>query len=203
MMTIVDYGMGNLYSVGNALAHLGQNWEVSPDPERIVQAERVILPGVGSFQEAAQRLQETGLADALRTYALKGRPLLGICLGMQLLAEWGEEGGLTPGLGLIPGTTARLQTGEKLPHVGWNHLAIRQSDPLLDDLPQNPYFYFVHSFVFTPQDPKHVVGDTAYGPEFCAMVRKDNLVGVQFHPEKSSAAGLRLLRNFAEGRGDR
>ena len=158
MITIVDYGMGNLYSVGNALAHLGQTWEVNPDPERIVQAERVILPGVGSFQEAAQRLQETGLADALRTYAQKGRPLLGICLGMQLLAEWGEEGGLTPGLGLIPGTTARLKTGEKLPHVGWNRLVIRQKELLLDDLPHNPCFYFVHSFVFTPYDEKFQSG---------------------------------------------
>ncbi len=203
MITIVDYGMGNLYSVANALQYLQQEWKISADPEQIALSERLILPGVGSFQAAAQRLQKTGLKDALRTYAQKGRPLLGICLGMQLLAEQGEEGGVSIGLGLIPGRTARLETPEKLPHMGWNSLRMVQKDPLLTNLPHNPYFYFVHSYVFTPHDPQDGVGYTAHGPEFCAMVRRENLVGMQFHPEKSSTAGLQLLKNFAEGRGDR
>jgi glutamine amidotransferase len=200
MITIVDYGMGNLYSVANALQFLGVSHRISADPKIVCQADRVILPGVGSFREATLRLQATGLQEALRECAGKERPLLGICLGMQLLATGGDEGGESSGLGLISGRVVRLETNENLPHMGWNQLQPVQDDPLLKGLDPNPFVYFVHSYVLQPEEHGHEVARAIHGKPFCAMVRSGSVTGVQFHPEKSSSAGMRLLQNFCEGR---
>ncbi len=199
MITIVDYGMGNLYSVANALKYLGESYRISADPDTIRRADRVILPGVGSFQEASYRLRTTGLQDALLEYAARQRPLLGICLGMQLLADIGDEGGESPGLGLIPGRVERFQTDQKLPHVGWNQLLPARSDPLLQGLDPEPFVYFVHSYILKPRQDILTVAWSEYGKPFCAMVRSGAVAGVQFHPEKSSSAGMKILQNFCEG----
>jgi glutamine amidotransferase len=201
MILIVDYGMGNLFSVANALERLELACEISPDPERVRRAQRVVLPGVGSFREAMLQLNESGLGKAVRDSVAAGGRLLGICLGMQLLAESGEEdapaGQPTPGLGLIPGTVRRLPAaaGIKIPHMGFNEVRWTRPDTLLDGVDDRSDFYFVHSFRFDAEDST-VLGITAHGAEFASVVSRGRVVGMQFHPEKSQASGLRLLRNF-------
>ncbi len=200
MIAVVDYGMGNQRSVLNALDSIGAPAQLVAAPEAVVAADRVVLPGVGAFRDAIAALRERGLAQAVRDAATTGRPLLGLCLGMQLLATRSSEFGEHQGLDLIPGSVERLQTapGLRIPHVGWNDLAVqRPDDPILGALGPEPTFYYVHSYEFRPDDPASVTGVTDYGRAVTATVGEGNVFGVQFHPEKSGADGLALLRAFA------
>ncbi|MEJ6580842.1 MAG: imidazole glycerol phosphate synthase subunit HisH [Akkermansiaceae bacterium] len=195
---IVDYGMGNLSSVKRALEEIGAPVYISGDPAEVKEATSIILPGVGAFGEGMVQLESTGLADALREHCAGGEiPLLGICLGMQLLADRGSEGGDTKGLGLIPGTINRLQpqNEERLPHIGWNEAHPSEEHPMFTDIPSSTDFYFVHSFHFD-QAENHTVATTPYAGGLSSVVALKKIWGVQFHPEKSSKAGLQLLHNF-------
>jgi glutamine amidotransferase len=193
--------MGNLASVARALQVLGFSPYIAESPVELRTAARLVLPGVGAFAEGMDNLEQGGWADEIKQLTADGDvPLLGICLGMQFLADAGVEGGARPGLGLVPGEVQFLGdlAQERVPHVGWNELHQAQSDPLLEDIPQGTDFYFVHSYAFVPADPSHLLASVQYGAAVAAIVRKDNVWGAQFHPEKSSRAGLQLLRNFVE-----
>ena len=203
-IAIIDYGMGNLRSVAKALGSLGLECEVTGDPERLGRARRAILPGVGAFGDAMEELHSRGLVPALRELAASGRPLLGICLGMQLLMESSEESPATAGLGLVPGRVRRFDPEAlgplKSPHMGWNRVrrAAGGDWPLLMSIPDGEYFYFVHSFYVEPAPgAAGQVAVTTHGVEFVSALSRANLYATQFHPEKSQRAGLRLLANFA------
>ena len=205
MIAIVDYGMGNKHSVLNALRYLGVAAEVTADPDKIRLADRVILPGVGAFGAAMENLNRSGLREAMNEAVLtRGQPFLGICLGMQLVAGRGTEKGLFDGLGWIPGEV-RLLTPDspdiKLPHVGWNDIAIEGNPPLFQGLKKERAFYFVHSYAICPLIPVHVAASCDYGGPFVAAVYRDNIFATQFHPEKSQKNGLTILENFAEWEG--
>lgn len=204
MIGIVDYGMGNLRSVQKALEKLGHPAEVTSDPAVIRGADRLILPGVGAFGAAMAHLTHGGgresLAEAVRGFAETGRPFLGICLGMQLLLSESEELGAFLGLDLIPGRVVRFDfDGDpdlKIPHMGWNALRPVGDCPLFRGLEDGVRVYFVHSYYCQPRDPQVVAGTCRHGVDFCAALSRDNLFATQFHPEKSGAAGLRILDNF-------
>ena len=197
MIAILDYGMGNLRNVQKALEFIGQKAYITEEPAGLARAERLILPGVGAFRQASQRLRQTGLGAAFAAAVQQGRPALGICLGMQLLFEESDEFGVHQGLGLIPGRITRIRSGgQKIPHMGWNAIAARGESPLLAGL-DGSYFYFVHSLCMQQADADCVTGVCNYGEDFGALVRLGNLHGAQFHPEKSGDAGLELLRHFA------
>jgi glutamine amidotransferase len=194
---IVDYGMGNLRSVEKALAAVGANPLTSGDPEVVRGANRLILPGVGAFGDAMNNLRNRGLVDAVLDAVQAGRPLLGLCLGLQLLFEESEEFGMHRGLGIIPGRVRRFAVpGLHVPHVGWNQVEELKPDPLLEGVPEGAYFYFVHSYYVEPADRNDQLAQTEYGPRFCSIARRGNVWGAQFHPEKSQAMGKRLLSNF-------
>jgi glutamine amidotransferase len=193
---VVDYGMGNLASARRGFEEGGADARVSRDPADIAASDAVVVPGVGAF----------GWSDALRAAAAQGKPIMGICLGMQLLADQGTEFGDNPGLGLIPGTVRKILAGpgERIPHVGWNEVTTANGDALFAGIPEAADFYFVHSFRFETDDPAHVIASAPYGADgaVTAAVRRGRVVGTQFHPEKSSRVGLQLIRNFlAEARG--
>lgn len=197
MIAIVDYGAGNLRSVELALARLGAGTVVTRDRAAIAEADGLILPGVGAFAGAMRALEESGVIPSLRLAIAQGKPLLGICLGMQMLFDASEEGEGVAGLGLVPGTVRRLpEAGLKIPHIGWNSLRPAKDDPMLDGLPEEPYVYFVHSYACAADNPGDVLAKTVYGAPFDAAVRRGNILGMQFHPEKSGRVGERLLRNF-------
>jgi imidazole glycerol-phosphate synthase subunit HisH len=194
MVTVIDYRAGNLYNVGHALKFLGVPHRFSKDPEEVRSAEMVILPGVGAAAPAVESLREQGLADVLKDLTV---PFLGICLGMQLLFEVSEEEE-TECLGILPGSVRRFSGfGLKVPHIGWNRVAIKQDRgaPLFENIASGSHFYFVHSY-FVPFSEALTTAQTEYGTGFSAAVRKDNYFGVQFHPERSGDLGLRLLKNF-------
>jgi glutamine amidotransferase len=197
MIAIIDYGMGNLRSVQAGLEYVGQEAYVTDDPEKIIDAPAVVLPGVGAFGDAMRRLEKTGLGNAFREAVQSGRPCMGICLGLQLLFSESEEGGLYPGLDIIPGRVTRFSNQLKVPHMGWNQIDIRKPDtPILRGIPDGSYMYFVHSYYVQPEDMSVVAATTDYGIDFTSMIAKGNLFATQFHPEKSQKIGLRLLRNF-------
>jgi glutamine amidotransferase len=199
VIAIVDYGMGNLRSVLNAFGAVGADAALTADPAAVVAADHVVLPGVGAFRDAIAALRERGLAQAVRDAAAAGRPVLGLCLGMQLLASRSTEFGEHEGLDLIPGSVDRIRTdpGLRIPHVGWNDLTVRRPDsPILSSLGPEPTFYFVHSYEFHPDDDSMRTGVTDYGRDVTATVGSGNVHGVQFHPEKSADDGLTLLRSF-------
>lgn len=200
MIAIVDYGVGNLASVGNAFERLGFKAQIHANPRDILNAERIVLPGVGSFRMAMESLHRLGWVSALRNYAQSQRPFLGICLGMQLLFESGEEHGPTEGLGLIPGRVVKLtpESPNKIPHVGWNGLTRVKPHPLLAGIKPAVDFYFVHSYHCVPEKADDVLAACDFGGEFVAAVAARNVAGFQFHPEKSQPAGMRLLENFAQ-----
>ncbi|MGA2320363.1 MAG: imidazole glycerol phosphate synthase subunit HisH [Solirubrobacteraceae bacterium] len=196
---VVDYDMGNRRSVEKALEHVGALPLISGEPARLREAAGLVVPGVGAFPRAMQNLRERGLDELLRERVQVGTPVLGICLGMQLAFDYSTEQGGSAGLGIIPGEVRALQTrGAKLPHIGWSEVRFtRPESPLLAELPQACAFYHVHSFAPVPAHPEDTLGIADYGEPFVSAVEKGSFYGVQFHPEKSSAAGLRLLANFA------
>lgn len=199
MITIIDYGMGNLGSVKNMFRYLGVPSTISADPEVISKAEKLLLPGVGAFDNAMLRLNQQGLREILIQKALMEKvPLLGICLGMQLLTRGSEEGKL-PGLDFIPADTVRFadSQGLKVPHMGWNLVVPSNESVLTRDLPVESRFYFVHSYYVRTDDPAHSILKADYGARFDAAIQKDNIFGAQFHPEKSHKFGMQLFKNFA------
>ncbi|HSW44278.1 MAG TPA: imidazole glycerol phosphate synthase subunit HisH [Phycisphaerae bacterium] len=204
MIAIVDYGMGNLRSVQKGFERVGAYARIVSSPAEIDSAEKVVLPGVGAFRDAIAQLREQRLVEPLVAAARSGRPFLGVCLGLQLLFDVSYEGGEYPGLGVIPGKVVRfdfagLPGGRdlKIPHMGWNELRWDRPCPLMNGLSCPRYFYFVHSYYVVPTDTAVSFGKCVYGVEFTAMIRQGNLFATQFHPEKSQAAGLTILRNFA------
>ncbi len=200
MITIVDYKAGNLTSVKRALDHLGLENQISADPDVIRSAERVIFPGVGHAAAAMAVLKERGLDSALKETFHNGAPILGICIGCQIILTHSEEGD-TPCLGILPGQTVRFRMSDptlKIPHMGWNAVTVTQPHPLLSHLRPGDEFYFVHSFYPQPNDPAQIYAISDYSGEFPAAIGKDNLFAVQFHTEKSGPIGLQLLNNFAE-----
>jgi imidazole glycerol-phosphate synthase subunit HisH len=196
-IAIVDYGMGNLRSVEKALEHVGVTAQITYDPLEIRAADGIVLPGVGAFPRAMERIRERGLDELIAERREAGVPTLGICLGLQLLFDSTTELGGAAGLGLLPGTVSDLGAGDlKVPHIGWSPVRWEQDSPLIEGIDSETPFYFVHSFAPSPE-PAELLGSAAYGARFACAAVRDNVFGVQFHPEKSSAAGLRLLSNFA------
>lgn len=196
-IVIVDYDMGNLQSVRNAFRAVGYQAEISPDPASVLHADGIVLPGMGAFGNGMRKLAERGLAEAVIDFAASGRPLLGICLGMQLLFAYGEEYGGGPGLGLLGGRAARLPNTVKLPQIGWNLVEpINEKHPIFEGLDQPYYAYFDHSYAADDVAPADVAAVTDYGRAFPSVVARENLIGIQFHPEKSSRVGLQMLTNF-------
>ncbi|MBM3800722.1 MAG: imidazole glycerol phosphate synthase subunit HisH [Acidimicrobiia bacterium] len=197
MVTIVDYAINNLRSVEKAFASMGFPVEVTDDPGRIRCAEKLVLPGVGAFADAMHNLKAKSLIAAIRESVLAGTPLLGLCLGLQLLFSESEEFGLTEGFGFIPGKVKRLPDRLLVPHIGWNQLHLQRSDPLVEGITEGSFVYFVHSYYAEPEDRQDILATTDYEVEFLSIARRGNVWATQFHPEKSQAVGLRLLRNFA------
>ena len=197
-IAVLDYRMGNLRSVEKGFAAAGvEGVCVTDDPRVVARARGIILPGVGAFRDAAANLASSGLREVLLERVAAGVPLLGICLGMQLLATVGLEDGEWQGLGLVPGTCRRIEGDVKVPHIGWNTVDYPMASPLFAGIPEGSAFYFVHSYHLVPDDPAAVIGQVGYGGPRAAAVRSGSVYGVQFHPEKSSGCGLALLRNFA------
>ncbi|MCA9016512.1 MAG: imidazole glycerol phosphate synthase subunit HisH [Planctomycetaceae bacterium] len=199
MITIVDYGMGNLRSVQKAFEKVGAEAAICSQPEEISQATKLILPGVGAFRDAIQALQQQSLVEPILEHVHSGKPFLGICLGLQLLFDVSYEDGEYAGLGIIPGKVVRFedQPDLKIPHMGWNQIERTGPHPILAGIPEHEYFYFVHSYYVVPENESDVAAWTDYGCRFASMVARDNIVASQFHPEKSQDAGLKLLQNFA------
>ncbi|PZE19303.1 imidazole glycerol phosphate synthase subunit HisH [Paenibacillus xerothermodurans] len=195
MIAIFDYGMGNLHSVSKAVERLGYQALVTSNEAEIMQADGSILPGVGAFGDAMQQLRETGLDDTARRYAANGKPLLGICLGMQLLFTRSEEHGSYEGLNLLPGRVVRFNGRYKVPHMGWNRLEYKQPSPLFANVAEG-HVYFVHSYYALPEQSSDLLAVTDYNEQVAAIVGRDNVFGMQFHPEKSGETGMQLLGNF-------
>lgn len=200
MIAIIDYDAGNLRSVEKALRYLGKETAVTRDPEQIRGADKVILPGVGAFGDAMKKLQEYHLDTLIQELAGSGKPLLGICLGLQLLFEESEESPGVNGLGILKGRIRRIPEGNglKVPHIGWNSLHLEHNGRLFRHISENSYVYFVHSYYLEAKEPEIVKASAEYGVHIHASVEKNNLFACQFHPEKSSEAGLQILKNFAE-----
>ncbi len=202
MIGIVDYNMGNLASVINAFESVGADIKVESDPKKLQNYDKLILPGVGAFGDAMEHLKSDGMDEAVKAYAKSGKPLLGICLGMQLLFESSEEFGTTQGLGLIEGRVVAFDESKfdhklKVPHMGWNELFKQRDTKIFDGLNKEFYLYFVHSFHAVCED-KYAIGKTYYGYEFVSAVNKDNIYGIQPHPEKSHENGLKIIENFVK-----
>lgn len=198
-IVVIDYGLSNLGSIRRSLQECGGSVVVSDNPSDLKTADKIILPGVGSFVDGMHNLKKYGWIDALKEEVQKNNiPLLGICLGMQLLADMGQEGGATEGLGLIPGEVVKMVPGEneRIPHVGWNEVYKKQDSPLLAGIRDGSDFYFVHSYHFVARDPQNIIAETPYCGGFNSIVGSDNIYGAQFHPEKSQLLGFAILKNF-------
>ena len=199
MITIVDYQMGNLRSVQKGVQRVGGQAKISAEPSEILQADKLILPGVGAFGDAMAELNRRNLADPIREFVESGRPFLGICLGLQLLFETGYEHGQHEGLGILKGDVVQFQPSDsstKVPHMGWNTVQKKLDAPILSEIDDQTHFYFVHSFYVRPKDPSIVALSCNYDVDFCAMVWRGNVFATQFHPEKSQTDGLKLLEGF-------
>lgn len=196
-VAIIDYGVGNLRSVEKAFAATGGEAVVSHDERVLRRAERLVLPGVGAFAACMKALKERGFDQLVRERVAEGTPLLGVCVGMQMLFEESEEFGPSAGLGLLRGRVRRFTDDLVVPQVGWNQVRQKRAHPLLAEIEEGAFFYFVHSYYCAAENPQVVIGETDYGAPYASVVARGNICGVQFHPEKSQAAGLRLLKNFA------
>lgn len=198
MIAIIDYGAGNIRSIEKALEHVGAVVEVTDDPTAVASAQAVVLPGVGSGGAAMVRMRQRGLDDAIRQATQQGKPFLGICLGMQLLADHHAEGEVD-GLGLFRGEVRRIPHGPKIPHMGWNQVRpLHAGLPIFASIPEDAYFYFAHSYYVEPQDQQGVAAVTDYGSPYCSVIVTERVWGTQFHPEKSGSVGLQLLKNFVK-----
>lgn len=200
-LVIVDYGAGNIRSVQKAFEAVGVHAPISDDPDAVRAADVVVLPGVGAFGDMMGALRTRGLVDPIREAAATGKPLLGICVGLQVLFEVGEEMGIHEGLGIFPGRVRRFTVSKKVPHIGWNQIHLRRGHPVLAGIREGDYAYFVHSYYPEPDDPDLVLTTTDYEVDFASICGRGNVVGIQFHPEKSQDVGLRILRNFARWSG--
>ena len=200
MIAIIDYGMGNLRSVQKGFEKVGQPAFVTSEPAQVAAAQKVVLPGVGAFEDAIAELRRLNLVKPVLEAIDSGKPFLGICLGLQLLFDVSYENGRHEGLGVLPGEVVRfdLPNDFAVPHMGWNQLAIRRPAPILSGLAEGTFVYFVHSYYVAPKDSRVIATETDYGGSFCSMIWRDNVYATQFHPEKSQADGLRILKNFAE-----
>ncbi|HUU30233.1 MAG TPA: imidazole glycerol phosphate synthase subunit HisH [archaeon] len=198
MINIIDFKMGNLRSVEKAFHHLGFEAAISQEPRDIPGASHLVLPGDGAFGKSMQHIREMGFEDPIREFISSGRPFLGICVGFQLLFGTSEEMGIHKGFGLFQGAVKKFPKGRKIPHMGWNQVSWRRISALSAGIPDNSYFYFVHSYYAAATDPDNILGTTDYGINFVSVAGQRNIFAVQFHPEKSQEAGLRLLKNFAE-----
>lgn len=200
MIVIIDYGMGNLRSVQKGFEKVGHSATITSDAETIAAASKIVLPGVGAFGDAMEELRRRTLVEPVKQVITAGKPFLGICLGLQLLFEVGYEGGTHEGLGVLPGEVVRFELPHeyKVPHMGWNQLEIRRPAPILSGLTSGAHMYFVHSYYGVPRNPEVTAAETNYGQAFTSVVWHDNVFATQFHPEKSQADGLKILRNFAE-----
>ena len=203
MITIIDYGSGNLRSVTNAITQLGYQPKITSSVNELLDAQAVILPGVGAAADTMASLRTLGLADPIRQIIAEGRPFFGVCIGLQVLFTSTEEGGGHECLGILPGRVKRLPSGMKIPHMGWNQVKQRLSHPIFDGIPDEANFYFVHSYYVEPEDKSLIAADTDYGITICSVIAKGNLIATQFHPEKSGESGLRMYRNFIELTSDR
>lgn len=198
MIAIIDYGAGNLHSIAKALEHVGSRVQVTSDAKVVAEARAVVLPGVGSGGAAMTRMKEHGLDDAIREATQQGKPFLGICLGMQLLADHHAEGEVD-GLKLFPGEVRRIPHGPKIPHMGWNQIKpLVAGLPIFAGIPEDAHFYFAHSYYVEPRDQRGVAALTDYGSPYCSVIVTEQVWGTQFHPEKSDAIGLQLLKNFVK-----
>ncbi len=200
MIAIIDYQMGNLRSVQKAFESLGTEAVITSDATVLQQADKVVLPGVGAFEDAIKELRNRDLVSPIHDLVASGKPFLGICIGLQLLFDVSYEGGEYEGLGIIAGEVQRFEIAPefKVPHMGWNQVNIEQASPILQGIDNNTYFYFVHSYYVVPSDPSVISLTSDYDGTFCAGICRGNLFATQFHPEKSQRAGLKLLQNFAE-----
>ena len=206
MIAVIDYGMGNLRSVQKALEFVGAKVIVTHDPDLILSADSVVLPGVGAFKDCMANLNKLSLIDPIRKFIDSGKPFLGICLGLQVLFEESEEYGPVPGLGILPGKVVKFIDGSsdtrkgpqiKIPHMGWNQIKVKKNAPLFAGVGDSPYFYFVHSYYVVPEDPEIVATVTHYGIEFVSGIQHKNIYAFQFHPEKSQTLGLSILERFS------
>jgi glutamine amidotransferase len=206
MIAVIDYGMGNLRSVQKALEFVGAKVIVTHDPDLILSADSVVLPGVGAFKDCMANLNKLSLIDPIRKFIDSGKPFLGICLGLQVLFEESEEYGPVPGLGILPGKVVKFIDGSsdtrkgpqiKIPHMGWNQVKVKKNAPLFAGVGDSPYFYFVHSYYVVPEDPEMVATVTHYGIEFVSGIQHKNIYAFQFHPEKSQTLGLSILERFS------
>lgn len=196
MIAIIDYGAGNLRSVVNAVSKLGYRPKVTSSPADVLNAQAVILPGVGAAADTMSNLKKLGLVSPIRQLITEGRPFLGVCIGLQILFTGTEEGGWHECLGVIPGQVKKLPSGLKIPHMGWNQVRQKVSHPVFDGIPDGANFYFVHSYYVDPDDKSVVAGETEYGIDICSVIVKGNLIATQFHPEKSGEFGLKMYDNF-------
>jgi glutamine amidotransferase len=198
-IALIDYGFGNIRSVAKALERSGARVEIASEPAAVAQADGVVLPGVGAFADSSETLRKSGLGDAVRDAIAKNRPYLGLCLGLQVLFEEGDEHGIHPGLGVLPGRVERFpdesEKGDRIriPHIGWNEVRFCGDHPMIERLPASDTFYFVHSYRAVPADAADIAGYTEYGDDFVSAVARDSIFAVQFHPEKSQRSGKRLL----------
>ena len=202
MITIVDYGMGNLRSVQKAFELFSSNIKISSSAKDILDSEKIVLPGVGAFGKAMEELKKRNLAQSIKQFIKEEKPFLGICLGLQLLFSESEEGGRIKGLGILEGTVKKFEDnmGLKIPHMGWNKISVRGQGSgvnVLEEVPDNSYMYFVHSYYVEPVDRDIVLCETEYGNAFTSGIHRDNIYAFQFHPEKSQAVGLKIVKNFA------
>lgn len=200
MLTIIDYQMGNLRSVQKAFERMGHAATITDDPAALAYAAKIVLPGVGAFEDAMTALRERRLVEPIREAIAAGKPFLGICLGLQLLFDKSYEDGEHAGLGVIPGEVVRFKVPHeyKVPHMGWNQVRFRRRPPIFEGIHDGAHFYFVHSYYVVPQDESVVATETDYPQPFCSSIWRENLFATQFHPEKSQADGLTVLKNFAE-----
>lgn len=196
MISIIDYGAGNLRSVANAIARIGYRAEITSRPEEILLAKAVIFPGVGAAGDTIASLRQLGLSDTIRQLVAENRPVFCVCIGLQVLFTGTEEGGWQECLNVFPGRVKKLPAGQKIPHMGWNQVKQRFSHPIFTGISDETNFYFVHSYYGEPEDKSLILAETDYGVTFCSALAKGNLVATQFHPEKSGEAGLRMYDNF-------